>query len=145
MEAANRGATEVAARSVGLNIELPEEQVPNEFLDLALHFHYFFVRKLMFIRYSCAFVIFPGGFGTLDELFEALTLIQTDKIRQFPVILVGSGYWTPLLDWMRTNLYTPGRVSPEDRGLLHIDNDPDSAARTIVRAYRRQQAAGDVS
>ena len=115
MEAANRGAHEAGALSVGLNIELPFEQGPNDYQDIELTFDFFFTRKVMFVRYAGAFVVFPGGFGTLDELFEALLLIQTRKIRSFPVVLVGSEWWSGLLAWMRARLEDEGMVSPERR------------------------------
>ena len=110
MEAANRGARDAGATSVGLNIELPEEQVPNDYLDVCLDFRYFFARRLMFVRYASAFVVLPGGFGTLDELFEALTLIQTDKIAHFPVVLAGSDHWRGLLDWLDHQVLETGRI-----------------------------------
>ena len=125
MEAANRGARDVGAPSVGLNIELPHEQAPNPYLDISLTFHYFFVRKLMFVRYSTALVVFPGGFGTLDELFEVLTLIQTGKAVDHPVVLVGSDYWSGLLDWVRSRLLDEGRISPEDFEIATLCDDPD--------------------
>src|ERR687894_2103647 len=112
MEAANRGARDVHALSVGLNIELPFEQGGNPYCDIALDFHYFFARKIMFVRYASGFVVFPGGFGTMDELWEALTLIQTGKITEFPVILVGSEYWQGLLDWMGEQMLADGYISP---------------------------------
>ena len=123
MEAANKGAREAGATSVGLNIDLPFEQHQNPYLDLAVDFHYFFARKVMFVRYSSAFVVLPGGFGTLDELFEALTLIQTQKIRHFPVVLVDRGYWTGLVDWLREQLLGEAHISPEDLDLLHVTDD----------------------
>jgi uncharacterized protein (TIGR00730 family) len=118
MEAANRGAAEAGGLSVGLNIELPHEQETNRFVNRAIEFHYFFARKLMFVRYSRAFVIFPGGFGTLDELFESLTLIQTHRIEHFPTILIDSKHWEPLLDWIDESLEDTGLVSPADLDLL---------------------------
>lgn len=120
MEAANRGARDAGAASVGLNIEIPHEQALNPYVDIGLEFHYFFVRKLMFVRYSWSFVIFPGGFGTLDELFEILTLIQTDKSRYLPVVLVGSEYWSGLIEWIRSELLEGGRISPEDLDLFRV-------------------------
>jgi len=138
MEAANRGAKEAGARSVGLNIELPFEQGPNGFQDITLTFHFFFARKVMFVRYAGAFVVFPGGFGTLDELFEALLLIQTRKIRSFPVVLVGREWWTGLLDWLRERLLTDGMISPEDVDLVTVTDDPDEVVRIVEAAARRQ-------
>jgi len=139
MEAANRGARDAGAPSVGLNIELPHEQAPNEHIDVLLDFRYFFVRRLMFVRYADAFVVHPGGFGTLDEMFEALTLIQTEKIERFPVVLVGNAYWSSLLSWMREHLLGSGRVDPRDLDDLHLTDDPAEVAR-IVREAR--EAAG---
>jgi uncharacterized protein (TIGR00730 family) len=138
MEAANRGAQEAAVRSIGLNIELPQEQGVNPFVDLPLRFHYFFVRKLMFIRYASAFVVFPGGFGTLDELFEALTLIQTGKIRHFPVVLAGSEHWSGLESWIRDQLLGSGMVSLHDLELLTVADDPEQIADTIKQTHRHQ-------
>ena len=126
MEAANRGAREAGALSVGLNIELPHEQAPNPYLDLGIEFHYFFVRKLMFVRYSDAFVIFPGGFGTLDETFELLTLNQTGKTPDKPIALVGRDYWSGLLDWVRSRLLAEGRISPEDFEIAELCEDPEA-------------------
>ncbi len=132
MEAANRGARDAGAKSVGLNIELPHEQSINPYVDIGKEFHYFFARKLMFVRYSWSFVVFPGGFGTLDELFEVLTLVQTDKARPHPVVLVGSEYWLGLLDWMKKHLLEEGRISPEDFDLFTLSDDlePIVAAAT---------------
>ncbi len=124
MEAANRGAREAGVLSVGLNIELPHEQAANPYVDLPLQFHYFFVRKLMFVRYSCAFVAFPGGYGTLDETFELLTLIQTGKARGFPVVLAGGDYWDGLLGWMDERLLGESRLSPEDMALFSRADEP---------------------
>ena len=132
MEAANRGARDVGALSVGLGIELPAEQAINPFVDVAVDFQHFFIRKVMFVRYASAFVVFPGGFGTLDELFEALSLIQTGKIQDFPVVLVGSTYWSGLLDWMHEHLVADGRVTPQELELLHLVDDPDDVV-SIVR------------
>jgi uncharacterized protein (TIGR00730 family) len=137
MEAANRGAQEVAALSVGLNIELPHEQ-ENAHQDLSLRFHYFFTRKVMFVRYSSAFVVMPGGFGTLDELFESLTLIQTGKIRHFPVLLVGSGYWEGLLDWIRDRLLAEGKISPEELALVSVVDDPERVLEVVFAAALSQ-------
>lgn len=124
MEAANKGAYGGRGKSVGLNIELPMEQRPNRYHDISLSFRYFFVRKLMFVKYAIAFVIFPGGFGTLDELFEALTLVQTQKVgMNFPIILFGSCYWEGLLNWLRNTLVSEGTVSIEDLSLIHVANN----------------------
>ena len=134
MEAANRGARDAGVRSVGLRIELPFEQVMNPYVDLPLHFHYFFTRKLMFVRYASAFVALPGGFGTLDELFEVVTLIQTDRVRDFPVVLVGSDYWTGLLDWIRARMLAEGKIAAEDMAILRVSDDPDEVAATAWEA-----------
>jgi uncharacterized protein (TIGR00730 family) len=139
MAAANRGAREAGARSVGLNIELPFEQETNQYVDIALRFHYFFTRKVMFVRYACAFVVFPGGFGTLDELFEALTLIQTGKMRHFPVILVGRSYWQGLMDWLQESLLAEGKVAPTDLDLMSSSDDPAEIVDVVVEAARRQR------
>ena len=134
MEAANRGAFEAQGVSVGCNIELPFEQSSNPYLTLSLKFKYFFVRKMMFVKYSEAFIIFPGGFGTLDELFEALTLIQTRKIRNFPVVLFGSRYWAGLLDWIRDFAQKENKVSEADLRLLHLTDSPAEVVEIIVRS-----------
>jgi uncharacterized protein (TIGR00730 family) len=136
MEAANRGAREGKGRSIGCGIELPHEQGLNPFVDEAVNFRYFFVRKTMFVKYAEAFVIFPGGFGTLDELFEALTLIQTRKVRNFPVVLVGKEYWSGLLSWAKDTLMAHGTISPEDLALLQCTDDPSEVERIIVECYR---------
>jgi uncharacterized protein (TIGR00730 family) len=143
MEAANRGCQEGGGLSVGCNIELPMEQGLNPYCDLGVEFRYFFVRKVMFVKYADAFVIFPGGYGTLDELFEALTLIQTKKILNFPVILMGAAYWGPLIDWIRETLTKEATINPEDVDLLRVTDDPAEACQ-IINAYtteRRRQAA----
>jgi uncharacterized protein (TIGR00730 family) len=132
MEAANKGAFEAGGQSIGCNIELPFEQGSNPYLTQGLKFKYFFVRKMMFVKYSLGFIIFPGGFGTLDELFEALTLIQTKKIRNFPVVLFGSSYWEKLLDWIRDPAMTEGKVSEQDLKLLHITDSPAEVVKIIV-------------
>jgi uncharacterized protein (TIGR00730 family) len=137
MEAANRGARDAGALSIGCNIELPFEQHINEYVDVAINFRYFFVRKTMFVKYAEAFVIFPGGFGTLDELFEALTLIQTGKVRDFPLILFGSDYWQGLLDWIRDPLLAEGKVSPNDLELMVVTDDPREVLRVIVDCHER--------
>lgn len=141
MEAANRGAAEAGGTSVGLNIELPHEQHMNRYVNRALDFHYFFARKLMFVRYARAFVIMPGGFGTLDELFESLTLIQTHRIKLFPTILVDSGFWDPLLDWIDRGLEEHGLISPGDRELLVVADDPEQVCKHALTASRRQREA----
>ncbi|HEX4838561.1 MAG TPA: TIGR00730 family Rossman fold protein [Solirubrobacteraceae bacterium] len=138
MQAANQGARDVGALSIGLNIELPFEQRYNPYLDIALRFHYFFTRKVMFVRYSSAFVVLPGGFGTLNELFEALTLIQTGKILHFPVVLLGNHYWSGLLDWIGTTMLASGKVSAEDLDLLQVADDPAHAVAIVERAAKRQ-------
>jgi uncharacterized protein (TIGR00730 family) len=138
MEAANRGARDAGVPSVGLGIELPHEQGMNEWVDLPLNFHYFFTRKVMFVRYASGFVVFPGGFGTLDETFEALTLIQTGKIRYFPVILVGSDYWGGLVDWLRERLLGEGKISPQDIDLLSVTDDPTEVRDRLMSAAHRQ-------
>ena len=133
MEAANRGAKEAGGRSIGCNIILPMEQEPNPYVDRFIEFRYFFVRKVMLVKYSYAFVCMPGGFGTLDELFEAVTLVQTRKIYSFPVILMGVEYWAPLLAFLRNTLLTAGTISPEDLDLLTITDSPDEAVAAITR------------
>ena len=140
MEAANRGAHEVGARSVGLNIELPFEQHINRYVDIALEFHYFFTRKVMFVRYANAFVVMPGGFGTMDELFEALTLIQTGKVREFPVILVGRAYWSGLVGWMRGRMLADGMISPEDMDRFVVCDEPEEVAEHVKAAAEAQGA-----
>ncbi len=146
MEAANRGARDAGATSVGCNIEIPREQRFNDYLDIALRFRHFFARKVMFVRYACAFVIGPGGFGTLDELFEALTLIQTATIRHFPVVLVGESEWDGMLDWLRARALPEGRIDAADLAGIQVASDPDevvsivSAALARQRAYAAQQA-----
>jgi len=127
MEAANKGAAEAGGVSIGCNIELPFEQAPNPYANLAIDFRYFFVRKTMFLKYSEAFIVFPGGFGTLDELFEALVLIQTGKIERFPVVLFGSAFWSGLLDWVRDRLTTEGLISATDLDLVRVTDSPEEA------------------
>jgi uncharacterized protein (TIGR00730 family) len=134
MEAANRGAFEAGGVSVGCNIELPFEQKPNEYQTTYLKFKYFFVRKTMFVKYSTAFIIFPGGFGTLDELFESLTLIQTRKIRNFPIILFGSDYWGGMLKWAREMMLEEGKISETDMRLLNVTDSPAEAVEIIVNS-----------
>jgi hypothetical protein len=134
MEAANRGAFEAGGLSIGCNIELPFEQRPNPYLTRSLTFKYFFVRKTMFVKYSTAFIIFPGGFGTLDELFEALTLIQTRKIRNFPVVLFGKSYWQGMLDWIGDKLLGEEKISAADLRLLLVTDSPAEAVDLVVRS-----------
>ncbi len=138
MEAANRGAQQARAVSVGLNIELPFEQYENNFCDMAIDFRYFFVRKTMFVKYAQAFVIFPGGYGTLDELFESLTLIQTEKIRNFPLVLVGSDYWTGLVEWLEKVVLEEGKISSGDLDLIHITDSPEKVVDHVVSHYTAQ-------
>lgn len=133
MEAANKGASSVGGKSIGLNIELPLEQKPNPYANITLKYRYFFVRKVMFVKYAVAYIILPGGFGTMDELFESVTLIQTHKIKPFPVILVGSNYWKGLLDWIKDVVLKEGRISPEDLSILQLIDDPDEIVRTIKK------------
>ncbi|UYP20052.1 TIGR00730 family Rossman fold protein [Rhodococcus sp. Z13] len=136
MEAANRGANEAGGFSIGLGIELPFEQGINEWVDLGLNFRYFFVRKTMFVKYSQAFVCLPGGFGTLDELFEALTLVQTRKITQFPIVLFGSEYWGGLVDWLRDTMIRGGKISPKDLDLLFVSDSVEETVQIILDAHR---------
>ncbi|HST68119.1 MAG TPA: TIGR00730 family Rossman fold protein [Solirubrobacterales bacterium] len=144
MEAANRGAKEAGGDSIGLNIELPHEQHVNPYVTRSIEFHYFFARKLMFVRYARAFVIMPGGLGTLDELFEALTLIQTHRIKHFPVILMGSAFWDPLLEWIDRALEDNGLISPGDKELLVVADEPHQVCEHVIRASEVQRArSGD--
>jgi uncharacterized protein (TIGR00730 family) len=138
MEAANRGARDADACSVGLNIELPFEQGANPYQDIALTFHFFFTRKVMFVRYATGFVVFPGGFGTLDELFEALLLIQTRKIREFPVVLVGTDWWAGLIEWARERLAGEAMIAPGDLELMRCTDDPAEAVAVIEAGAKRQ-------
>jgi uncharacterized protein (TIGR00730 family) len=133
MEAVNRGCHEAGGLSVGCNIELPHEQSLNKYVDLGVEFRYFFVRKNMFVKYARGFVIFPGGFGTLDELFESLTLAQTGKIEHFPIVLFGSPYWKGLLDWLREHVLASGAIAPEDLNLMTLTDDPEEAAEMATR------------
>jgi uncharacterized protein (TIGR00730 family) len=141
MEAANRGARDGGGLSVGLNIELPHEQHVNPYVDIEYTFDHFYVRKVCFVKPSEGFVIFPGGFGTLDELYEALTLIQTGKVLHFPVVLYGRDHWQEMLDWIRDELLAGGMISPEDVDLLHATDDPDEAVRLVIECYDRRCAA----
>jgi hypothetical protein len=142
MEAANKGARQAGALSIGCNIELPFEQELNRFVDKAMTFRYFFVRKTMFIKYSEAFITFPGGFGTLDELFGALTLIQTKKISDFPVILYGSEYWAGLLDWLRERVLALHNIAQEDINNIHIADEPEQVRDIVVEYHHRAERAG---
>jgi len=139
MEAANKGAKDAGGRSIGCNIELPFEQGSNPYVDTLINFRYFFVRKTMFIKYANAFIIFPGGFGTLDEAFEALTLIQTGKIYQFPVILFGRHYWAGLIRWLQSRVLGEGKISPGDLDLMLLTDDPQEAAHAVIQAWESQQ------
>ena len=134
MEAANRGATEAGGMSVGLGIELPFEQGLNGWVDIGIDFRYFFARKTMFVKYAQGFVVLPGGFGTLDELFEAMTLVQTEKVTSFPIVLLGTDYWTGLLDWIKQRLLAEGKVSPDDMELFLLTDDVEEAVQFIVDA-----------
>ncbi|MFI5293481.1 MAG: TIGR00730 family Rossman fold protein [Thermodesulfovibrionales bacterium] len=136
MEGANKGAKKGKAHSVGLNIEIPSEQVPNRYQDVSLSFRYFFIRKLMFIKYAIAFIIFPGGFGTMDELFEALTLSQTKRIQSFPIILYGSEHWKGLIDWMKNTLVRNGTIAREDFSLFSLVDTPEEVRFLINEHYR---------
>ena len=133
MEAANRGASEAGARSVGMNIQLPFEQKPNSYANINIAYKYFFIRKVMFVKYAMAYVILPGGFGTMDELFEALTLIQTKRIRSFPVILMGSEYWKGLVDWIKGTMLPEGKISEADLDLIQVIDEPDQVVRHIKK------------
>jgi uncharacterized protein (TIGR00730 family) len=142
MEAANRGAREAGVPSVGLGIDLPREQGLNEYVDVQLDFHYFFVRKVMFVRYASGFVVFPGGFGTLDELFEAATLRQTQKIRYFPIVLVGSDYWAGMVDWLRNSVLAAGNIGPEDVSTLAVCDETRPVLEILEDVdHRRPRAA----
>jgi uncharacterized protein (TIGR00730 family) len=144
MEAANRGARDAGALSVGCNIELPHEQQLNRYVDVGLRFRHFFARKVMFVRYASAFVIAPGGYGTLDELFEALTLIQTATIRHFPAILVGDGEWTGLIDWLRSRALADHRLDERDLESLHLLSDPPGIVALVQHAHAQQRRLGAV-
>jgi uncharacterized protein (TIGR00730 family) len=140
MEAANRGCREGGGLSVGCNIELPHEQGLNQYVDLGIEFRYFFARKVMFVKYADGFVILPGGIGTLDELFESLTLIQTGKVRHFPVVLVGRSYWSGLIDWMRDTMLVSGTIADTDLNLFQVTDDPDE----VIDIIRTHRAEGDL-
>jgi uncharacterized protein (TIGR00730 family) len=140
MEAANRGAQEAGAMSVGCNIVLPREQKPNGYVDIGLTFEHFFARKVMFVRYACAFVIAPGGFGTLDELFESKTLIETRTIKRFPTILTGDGEWEGLIDWLRARALADHRIDGEDLDSMLLESDPERIVEIVTRAHAAQRA-----
>jgi uncharacterized protein (TIGR00730 family) len=141
MEAANKGCSEAGGFSVGLGIELPFEQGLNDWVDLGINFRYFFARKTMFVKYSQAFVCLPGGFGTLDELFEALTLVQTKKVTKFPVVLLGSEYWGGLYEWIKNTVLAYGKIGEKDLALLHVTDDVDDAVKTVQEAWRAWEEA----
>ena len=141
MAGANQGAQEAAGCSVGLTIDLPHEQGANRWLDLEVPFHYFFCRKVMFVRYASAFVVLPGGYGTFDELFEAMTLIQTRKVHHFPLVLVGTDYWGGLVDWLRERVLGEGKIGPRDVELLHLTDDLDEVVAIVTQAARLQGEA----
>jgi hypothetical protein len=145
MEAANRGAQEAGGLSIGCNIELPFEQDLNDYVDLGMQFRYFFVRKTMFVKYAEAFCIFPGGFGTLDELFESLTLIQTGKIEHFPVVLFGTDYWMGLFNWIRSQPLTEGKVAAEDLQLVTLTDDVEEACAAILARHRARKATEEAA
>jgi hypothetical protein len=144
MEAANRGCHEAGGLSIGCNIELPHEQAVNPYVDLGVEFRYFFARKVMFVKYADGFAIFPGGFGTLDELFESLTLIQTGKIQHFPVVLIGTEYWSGLLAWIRAEALADGHISPEDLDLIQCTDDMHEACRWLTEGFSRREEADRV-
>jgi uncharacterized protein (TIGR00730 family) len=139
MEAANSGAVSAGGVSVGLGIELPFEQSLNDYVDIGIEFRYFFVRKTMFVKYSQAFVVLPGGFGTLDELFEAITLVQTKKITRFPIVLVGTAFWGGLLDWIKNQMLPAGKISQEDMDLVSVTDDPAEVVELVRRAHETQE------
>ncbi|MDR3134913.1 MAG: TIGR00730 family Rossman fold protein [Deltaproteobacteria bacterium] len=133
MEAANKGASQAGGLSIGLNIELPHEQVPNPFANVHMNFHYFFIRKVIFVKYSQAYVVFPGGFGTMDELFESLTLIQTKRIRSFPAFLMGKDYWGGMVDWLKGTMLEGGKISKDDLDLFTVLDEPEEVVRQIKK------------
>ena len=142
MEAANKGALEAGGPSVGLGIELPHEQGINRYVDLGLNFRYFFARKTMFVKYAQGFVVLPGGFGTFDELFEAMVLVQTQKVTSFPVVLVGTAYWSGLIEWMRSTVLAEGKVNEDDLDILQVIDDPDEVVEVMVAAQRGRHDPG---
>ncbi len=140
MEAANKGAREAGGISIGLGIELPFEQGLNQYVDLGINFRYFFARKTMFVKYAQGFIVLPGGFGTFDELFEAVTLVQTQKVTSFPLVLVGTSYWGGLVDWLRDTVLADGKISATDLGMLHVTDDVDEAVRIMVEASQDRKS-----
>ena len=142
MEAANKGALRAGVKSVGLNIRLPEEQMPNPYTNLSITFHHFFVRKVMLVKYATAFIIMPGGLGTLDELSEVLTLIQTAKIKPFPVVLFGTQYWAGLIEWLRFTVLENKFIDKEDLGLLRLCESPDEAVNIVKTWYHNEEVTG---
>jgi uncharacterized protein (TIGR00730 family) len=142
MEAANKGAFEVNGLSIGCNIELPFEQGTNAYVTRSLMFKFFFVRKMMFVKYAAAFIVFPGGYGTLDELFEALTLIQTGKVKHFPVILFGRRYWSGMVDWLRDTVGAERKINPADLDLFRVTDDPGEAVALVIAAREQETARG---
>lgn len=144
MEAANRGAKEGGGKSVGLNIELPFEQHPNPYVDTGIDFRYFFVRKVMLVKYACAFVICPGGFGTLDEFFESMTLVQTRKIKNFPIVLMGGSYYDGLIEWVRASMIEAGSIDKEDLNLFHRTDDPEEVVNIIRARMRKDHYIQDI-
>jgi uncharacterized protein (TIGR00730 family) len=143
MEAANAGASQGRGRSIGLNIRLPSEQMPNRYADTLIHFNYFFARKVMFVKYACGFVGLPGGFGTMDEIFEALTLRQTGKIHEFPVVLLGTDHWSGLLEWMEERLLAEKMINRRDLRMLRVTDDIDEVVRIIERSYSKRKHRRD--
>jgi uncharacterized protein (TIGR00730 family) len=133
MEAANKGAAEAGGKSVGMNIRLPYEQKPNRYANISIDYKYFFIRKVMFVKYAVAYVILPGGFGTMDELFEAMTLIQTKRIKSFPVVMMGSEYWQGLIDWLKNTMIRDGKIDKEDLDLIQVFDDPEDAVKHITK------------
>ena len=142
MEAVNKGAKEAGGESVGLNIELPQEQKPNPYVKTLLTFRYFFARKVMFIKYARAYVIFPGGYGTLDEFSEAITLVQTKRIERFPIILVEKKYWQGLIDWFKETLIPRGYIQPEDLNIFYVVDEPEQVVQIIKKFYQNQTSEG---
>ena len=142
MEAANKGALRSNSTSVGLNIDIPQEQTLNQYTNISIEFHHFFVRKVMLVKYASAFICMPGGLGTLDELTEVLTLIQTNKIKPFPVVLVGSNYWKGLLDWLKDSVLKRGAISPDDLELLRVCDEPDEVIDIVKHWHKNQEVTG---